>query len=76
MQTTFTLHEETWQLNGSVFASGEITGYRVGGLPDGTTARIFNFGAPNRSDWRIMRRINGDNKQAEWTGHYETLETH
>ncbi len=21
-----------------------------------------------------MRRINGDNKQAEWTGHYETLE--
>jgi hypothetical protein len=42
-------------------------------MPDGTTARIANFGAPNRNDWRIMR-INGDNKQSAWSGHYESLD--
>jgi hypothetical protein len=76
MQHTFTLHEDAWLRDGPVFASGEVIGYRVyrvGGLPDGKTARIANFGAPNRDDWRIMR-VSVDDTQAEWTGHYTSVE--
>lgn len=42
-------------------------------MPDGKTARIANFGAPNGNDWRIMR-INADNTQTDWIGHYESAE--
>jgi len=70
---TLTLHEDAWFRNGPVFASGEVIGYRVGGMPDGKTARIANFGAPVRDKWRIMR-INGDNTQGDWTGDYESAE--
>jgi hypothetical protein len=73
MQYTFTLHEDSWLCNGPVFASGQPTGYRVGGMPDGQTARLANFGAPNQNDWRIMR-INADNTQSGWAGHYESVE--
>jgi len=73
MQQTFTLHEDAWLRDGPVFASGQVTGYRVGGLPNGKSARIANFGAPTRNDWRIMR-IAGNNGQADWTGHYESFE--
>jgi hypothetical protein len=73
MQSSFTLHEDAWLRDGPVFASGQVTGYRVGGMPDGKTARIANFGAPNRNDWRIMR-INADNTQTDWTGHFESME--
>jgi hypothetical protein len=73
MQYTFTLHEDAWLRDGPVFAGGQVIGYRVGGMPDGTTARIANFGAPNRNDWRIMR-INGDNTQTGWSGQYESVD--
>lgn len=73
MQHTFALHEDAWIRDGPRYAGGQVTGYRVGGLADGKTARIANFGAPNRNDWRIMR-INADNTQTDWTGHYESLE--
>jgi hypothetical protein len=73
MQYTLTLHEDAWLSDGPVFASGRVTGYRVGGMPDGRTARIANFGAPSRNDWRIMR-INPDNTQSGWTGHYENAD--
>jgi hypothetical protein len=73
MQHSFTLHEDTWLRDGPVFANGPVIGYRVGGMPDGTTARIANFGAPNRNEWRIMR-INGDKTQSEWIGPYESIE--
>jgi hypothetical protein len=73
MKFTFTIHQDAWLREGPVFASGEVTGYRVGGMPDGTTARIANFGAPNNNDWRIMR-INADNTQSDWTGHYKSVE--
>jgi hypothetical protein len=74
MKYTFTLHEDAWVRDGPVFASGQVTGYRVGGMPDGRTARIANFGAPNRDEWRIMR-INTDNTQTDWTGNYESVES-
>ena len=45
MPHTFTLHEDAWLRDGPIFASGQVTGYRVGGMPDGKTARIANFGA-------------------------------
>lgn len=73
MQYTFTLHEDAWLRDGPVYAGGEVIGYRVGGMPDGKTARIRNFGAPNRNDWGIMR-INGDNTQTDWIGHYESVD--
>jgi hypothetical protein len=75
MQYTFTLHKEAdaWLRDGPIFASGQVTGYRVGGMPDGSTARIANFGAPNRNDWRVLR-IRVDNTQTDWTGHYESVE--
>jgi hypothetical protein len=73
MQSSFTLHEDTWFRHGPVYAGGQVIVYRVGGMPDGRTARIANFGAPNQNDWRIMR-INGDNKQTDWTGHYVSVE--
>jgi len=73
MQHTFTLHEDMWLRDGPVYASGQPIGYRVGGMPGGKTARIANFGAPNRNDWRIMR-INADNTQTDWTGRYENVE--
>jgi len=73
MQHIFTLHEDAWIRNRSDCATGQVTGYRVGGMPDGKTARIANFGASNRSDWRIMR-INADNTYTGWTGHYESVE--
>jgi hypothetical protein len=73
MKFTFTLHEDAWLRDGAEFASGEVVGYRVGGMPDGTTARIANFGAPNRNDWRILR-IRPDNTQTDWTGHYESVQ--
>ena len=51
----------------------QVIGYRVGGMPDGKTARIANFGAANRDDWQVMR-INADNTQSGWTGHYKSVE--
>lgn len=73
MKFSFTLHEDAWLREGRVAAGGQVTGYRVGGMPDGRTARIANFGAPNRNDWRIMR-INADNTQSDWSGNYESVE--
>jgi hypothetical protein len=73
MQHSITLHEDMWDRDGPVYASGPVIGYPVGGLPDGSTARIANFGGPNHNDWQIMR-INADNTQTEWTGHYENVE--
>jgi hypothetical protein len=73
MKFTFTLHEDAWFREGPGAAGGQVIGFRVGGMPDGKTARIANFGAPNRSDWRIMR-INADHTQTDWTGHYESVE--
>lgn len=73
MTFSFTLHKDAWLREGPVLAGGQVVGYRVGGMPDGKTARIANFGAPSRSDWRIMR-INADNTQTDWIGHYETVE--
>lgn len=73
MQHSFALHEDAWLRDGPVYLGGQVIGYRVGGMPDGKTARIANFGAPNRNDWRIMR-INADNTQTDWTGHYQGVE--
>jgi len=73
MLYTFTLHKDAWFRDEDVFADGQVTGYRVGGMPDGKTARIANFGAPHRNDWRIMR-INADNTQTAWSGHYESAD--
>lgn len=73
MPYNFILHEEAWLRDGPGFEGGQVIVYRVGGLPDGTTARIANFGAPNRDDWQVMR-INADNTQTDWTGHYENFE--
>jgi hypothetical protein len=70
---SLTLHADAWTREGSEFASGDVTGYRVGGMPGGAWARIVNFGAPTRNDWQIMR-INADNTQSEWTGHYESAQ--
>ncbi len=72
-QQSFILHEDAWVRNGSVYASGPAVGYRVGGLPNGKTARIANFGAPERNDWRIMW-INADNSHDKWAGHYPSVE--
>jgi hypothetical protein len=73
MKFTFTLHEDAWLRDGPVYAGGQAIGYRVGGMPNGKTARIANFGAPNRNEWRIMR-INADNTQSAWMGPYESVE--
>ncbi|MBZ5593784.1 MAG: hypothetical protein LAP39_16220 [Acidobacteriia bacterium] len=73
MQYSLTLHEDASFRRGPVYASGPVIVYRVGGMPDGKTAKIANFGAPNRNDWRIMR-ISADNTQTDWTGHYESVE--
>jgi len=73
MQRTFTLHEDAWLRDGPVFVGGPTIAYRVGGLPSGKTARIANFGAPNRDDWRIMW-VNADNTQTDWSGHYSSVE--
>ncbi len=73
MRHTFTLREDAWLRDGPVYKSGQVIGYRVGGMPDGKTARIANFGAPNRDDWRIIR-ITPDGTQTDWTGHYESVE--
>lgn len=70
---SLTLHQDAWIREGSALASGEVIGYRVGGMPDGRTARIANFGARNRYNWRVMR-INPDNSQSDWTGNYESVE--
>jgi len=68
MKYTLTLHEEGWSRKGPVLRSGPVNMYRVGGMPEGEEARIINFGAPHRSDWRILR-IKGD-EQSGWTGKY------
>lgn len=73
MQQTFILHEDAWLRDGPVFASGQVTGYRVTGMPNGMTARIANFGAPNCNDWQILR-IPADGSPADWTGHYDSVE--
>lgn len=73
MQHTFTLHEDAWLRDGPVFASGRVTGYRVGGMSNGETARIANFKAPNGNDWRIMR-ISTNNTQTSWSGHYGSVD--
>jgi hypothetical protein len=72
MNYTLTLYADTWLRDGPVYAGGIVTGYRVVGMPAGEEARIANYGAPNRNDWRIMR-ISGD-KQSGWTGNYESAE--
>jgi hypothetical protein len=73
MQYSITLHEDAWLRDGPVYANGQVIGYRVGGMPNGKTARIANFGGPNKNDWQIMR-INADNTQTGWSGHYENVE--
>jgi hypothetical protein len=73
MHYTLTLHEDRWLRDAPIFASGQVTVYKVGGMADGSTARIANFGAPARNDWRIMR-INADNTQCGWKGPYESVE--
>jgi len=73
MYKVFTIHEDAWLRDGPVCKDGPVIGYRVGGLRDGGTARIANFGAPNRNDWRIMR-IAPDNTQSDWSGHFESVE--
>ena len=40
MKYTFTPHEDAWLPVGPLFAGGKADGYRVGGMPDGKTARI------------------------------------
>lgn len=70
---SLTLHPDMWIREGSEYGVGAVTGYRVGGMHDGTTARIANFGARHHDDWRVMR-ISGDNSQTHWTGNYESLE--
>jgi hypothetical protein len=69
----FTLHEDMWVREGPIYGSGQVIGYRVGGLPDGSTVRIANFGTPNHNDWRVMR-ITADNTQTDWTGGYKSVE--
>ncbi len=65
-ERNFTLHIDRDYSTGSMI-------YRVSGMPDGKTAKIANFRAPNRNDnWRIMRIEGG--QETEWTGHYESLE--
>lgn len=71
MKYMLTLHEDAWYGDNS--GDHRVTGYRVGGMPDGKTARIANFGAPHRSDWQIMR-INADNTQTDWCGSYESAQ--
>ena len=75
MKVTLTLHKDQWfgDEQGPIYARGNITGYRVGGMPDGKWARIANFGAPKRDEWRIMR-INADNTQSDWTEPYDSAE--
>jgi hypothetical protein len=74
MQYPYTLHEDAWSGEGPVFAGGQVIGYRVSGMPNGKAARIANFGAPNRKDdWCVMR-INADNTQTDWVGHYGSVE--
>jgi hypothetical protein len=73
LQHSFTLHEDQWVRDHRGDQGRQAIAYRVGGMPDGKTARVANFGAPNRNDWRIMR-INADNSQTDWTGHYQSLE--
>jgi hypothetical protein len=73
MKFTFTLHEDAWFRDEPANAGRQAIGYRVGGMPNGQTARIANFRAPVDNDWRIMR-INVDNRQTDWTGHYESVE--
>jgi hypothetical protein len=73
MPLNFTLHEDAWFRNQLDLSSGRVTGYRVGGMPDGRIARIANFGAPNRDDWRVMI-INADKTYTDWSGNYENAE--
>jgi len=73
MRYTLTLHEYAWPRDGPALRGGEVIGYQVGGMPDGKSARIANYGAPNRNDWRILR-INADNTQGDWTGEYQSAE--
>lgn len=62
---SFTLHEERDLTLG-------FLSYRVGGLPDGKTARIANFGDSLKNDWRIARIEHA--QKTDWTGHYESVE--
>lgn len=47
---SLTLHPDAWIREGSEFASGEVVGYRVGGMPDGTTATRL------AEEWNGLRR--------------------
>jgi hypothetical protein len=73
MQRTVTVHEDAWVREGPIFGSGQVAGYRIGGLPSGQSARIANFGAPSRNDWRIMM-ITVNNGQDAWSGHFESFQ--
>jgi len=69
MKNTVTLHEDAWLGDGRAYASGQVIGYKVGGMPHGRRARIANFGAPNCDNWHIMR-IYADNSQDDWVGDF------
>ena len=72
MKHTLTLHKEGSVGEGAVYGSGAVFLYRVVGMPAGEEAKISNYGAPDRSDWRILR-IKGDTPSG-WTGHYQSAE--
>jgi hypothetical protein len=57
----FSLHEEIY-----IAECRELRGYRIGGMADGKTARIANFGTAEKPEWRI------GGPGSEWVGSYET----
>ena len=72
MSYNLTLHAEGWTRDGPAFGVGPVFVYRVGGMPQEEQAKIANYGAPHRNDWRILRTK--AETQGEWTGHYESAE--
>lgn len=72
MKMKLTLHEIGRISDRLEYGTGTVYQYRVGHMPPGYQALIANFGAPNNSDWKLMR-IEED-IQEEWSGHYESAE--
>jgi hypothetical protein len=71
MRIALNLREVGWSRDGSIMGTGTPSQYEVNGMPGGQGALIYNAGAPERDDWRLMR-IQPDGRDAGWQGEYQS----
>jgi hypothetical protein len=69
---TLEKHEDMWFRDGQEYAgsgTGQVIGYRIGGLPSSEEAHIRRFpDGDSGHEWQVIRKKGGN--LGEYTGHF------